>query len=137
LTLSASANGVPTLNELAFNWDYVAPPAATGGVPLLTDPGGFGTFGAGGSYSGTGSPVPEVIFDNGIRRGWVMQSVGTPGTGKLPGPGGMPSQPLTKKQAAGLALLGGMWGIGIALQPIGKLLLALRSVLPFPTIGGS
>jgi hypothetical protein len=143
LTLTGSPNGVPTLNELAFNWDIVPAPAATGGVPLLTSPGGlgsgtgFGTYGAGGSYTGTGTPVPEVIFDNGIRRGWVMESVGTLGTGKLPGPGGMPSQPLTRKQAAGLALLGGMWGIGIALQPIGKLLLALRGILPFPTIGGS
>lgn len=142
LTLTGSPSGVPTLNELAFSWDIVPAPAATGGVPLLTAPGGlgsgagFGTYGPGGSTTGTGTPVPEVIFDNGIRRGWVMESVGTFGTGKLPGPGGMPSQPLTRKQAAGLALLGGMWGIGIALQPIGKLLLALRGVIPFPMIGG-
>lgn len=143
VALAGSSNGIPTLNELAFNWDIAPPPAATGGIPLVTTPGlgvgagtGFGTFGAGGSYTGTGTPVPEVIFDNGIRRGWVMDTVGTIGSGKLPGPGGMPSQPLTRKQAAGLALLGGMWGIGIALQPIGKLLLALRSVIPFPMIGG-
>ena len=142
VTLTGSGAGVPTLNELSFNWDYVPPPTATGGTPFGTGTGlgtGFGTgtgFGAGGSYTGTGTAIPEVIFDNGVRRGWVMENVGGFGTGKLPGPGGVAAQPLTKKQAAGLALLGGMWGIGIALQPIGKLLLALRGMIPFGIISG-
>jgi hypothetical protein len=134
-TLTGAAAGMPSLNEVDFNWDYVPAPVATGGAPIATGP-GTGTLGAGGSYTGTGTPVPEVIVDNGVRRGWVMESVGTFGTGKLPGPGAVPSQPLTRRQAAGLALLGGMWGIGIALQPIGKLLLALRNVIPFGMMGG-
>jgi hypothetical protein len=130
--LTGSSAGVPSLNEIDFNWDVVQAAPATAGTGL----GVVGGTTFGGSYTGTGTPLPEVIYDNGVRRGLVMESVGTFGSGKLPGPGGLPSQPISTKQVAGLAVLGGMWGIGIALQPIGKLLLALKNIIPFPTIGG-